>query len=78
MYKIIKSALLAIFIASNLFFTFSVNAASKGSVSSQQPINLPSESDLKKLTKTKEGKVKVKIVKKSDGERKSTISQMSK
>ena len=67
MYKIIKSALLAIFIASNLFFTFSLNAANKSSVPSQQPISLPSESELKKITKTKEGKVKVKIVKKTDG-----------
>lgn len=69
MYHKIKSLAIAIFITSNLLFTISVSAANDNSAASQQSINLPSENDLKKSNKTKEGKTKIKVIKKSDGKR---------
>jgi murein DD-endopeptidase MepM/ murein hydrolase activator NlpD len=65
----IKQLIVTSFIVANIFTTISAIAANATNSGNQKLLELPTEISLDKTSKTKEGKTKVKVVKKSDGKK---------
>jgi murein DD-endopeptidase MepM/ murein hydrolase activator NlpD len=65
----IKQLLVASFVVVNIFTTISAIAVNTVNPNNQKPIEVPIESSLDRSPKTKEGKTKVKVIKKLDGKR---------